>query len=162
MRSMLSTAESGSDTASEQQGSIARGEAWTLAASLAVLVCLNVPSLGSDPWPFRTGPLAPHGILGPLVRAADRHWDVGAMRSAAAVAGLVVLLLAGLLVSRGRVRRSVAVAATAVTLCLLIFPSGSCRPACATPVRRGSTTTTHLPDRAGGRAHPQRRQPLWL
>ena len=151
---MLSTAESGSDaprTGSKAASRAARrGSSRRCSRSSS---SLSVPSLGADPWPFRTGPLAPHGILGPLVRAADWHWDVGAVRSAAAVAGLVVLLFAGLLVSRGRVRRSVAVAATAeITLCLLIFPSvllqAGLRDASA---RRGSMTTTR-PTRSSWRA----------
>ena len=38
----------------------------------------------------------PRGILGPLVRAADREWDLGIIRSTAVLAGLVVALAAAL------------------------------------------------------------------
>jgi hypothetical protein len=57
---------------------------------LAVLVAVDVPSLGSDPWPFVTGPARAHGLLGPLVRAADGRFDLGVVRTPAVLAGVLV------------------------------------------------------------------------
>jgi Glycosyltransferase family 87 len=67
---------------------------WAVLATLGLLVLLAVPELGSDPWPFRPPTLHPHGLLGPLVRAADRHWDLGAIRTPGIVAGMLVALVA--------------------------------------------------------------------
>jgi hypothetical protein len=65
---------------------------WVLFATLGVLVAVTVPWLGSDPWPFRPPHVDPQGVLGPLVRAADREWDLGLIRSAAVLAGVLVAL----------------------------------------------------------------------
>jgi hypothetical protein len=67
---------------------------WTVLATLGLLVLLAVPELGSDPWPFRPPALHPHGLLGPLVRAANRHWDLGAIRTPGIVAGMLIALVA--------------------------------------------------------------------
>ena len=67
---------------------------WALLATLLGLVLLNVPELGSDPWPFRTGPVEPRGLLGPLVDVAGKEWDVGISRSAAFLGGLLVVIVA--------------------------------------------------------------------
>jgi hypothetical protein len=67
---------------------------WTLLATLGVLVAVAVPELGSDPWPFKPSSVRPHGVLGPLVRAADNEWDLGIIRSLAMLAGLAVALAA--------------------------------------------------------------------
>jgi hypothetical protein len=69
---------------------------WTLLATLGVLVTVTMPELGSDPWPFKPASVSPHGILGPLVRAADREWDLGIIRSLAVLAGLAVALAAAI------------------------------------------------------------------
>jgi hypothetical protein len=69
---------------------------WTLLATLGVLVAVTMPELGSDPWPFKPASVSPHGILGPLVRAADREWDLGIIRSLAVLAGLAVALAAAI------------------------------------------------------------------
>ena len=61
---------------------------------LGALVALNVPGLGSDPWPFRTPPISGHGLLGPLVRAADGRWDLGVVRTPAVLAGVLVAAVA--------------------------------------------------------------------
>ena len=53
-----------------------------------------VPELGSQPWPFRPASVDPQGPLGPLVRAADREWDLGLIRSAALLAGVLVAIAA--------------------------------------------------------------------
>jgi hypothetical protein len=76
---------------------IARLGAWAILGTLGVLVTIVVPELGSDPWPFDPPSVRPHGVLGPLVRAAGRHWDLGFVRTPGVVAGfaLVVVALAG-------------------------------------------------------------------
>ena len=61
---------------------------------LGALVAVNVPALGSDPWPFRTPPISGHGLLGPLVRAADGTWDLGVVRTPAVLAGVLVAAIA--------------------------------------------------------------------
>jgi hypothetical protein len=67
---------------------------WMLLVTLAVLVAVTMPELGSDAWPFDPPSVHPRGILGPLVRAADREWDLGILRSTAVLAGLLVALAA--------------------------------------------------------------------
>jgi hypothetical protein len=76
--------------------------AWAILATLGALVAVVVPELGSDPWPFHPPSVHPHGILGPLVRAAGRHWDLGFVRTPGIVAGFLVALLA----AAGRRRRA--------------------------------------------------------
>lgn len=71
----------------------ARG-GWAVLATLGLLVLLAVPELGSDPWPFRPPALQPRGLLGPVVRATDRHWDLGAIRTPGIVAAVLVALVA--------------------------------------------------------------------
>jgi glycosyl transferase family 87 len=67
---------------------------WGVLATLALLVAVVVPSLGSDPWPFHLPLVRPHGVLGPLVRAAGRKWDLGVVRTPGIVAGVLVALAA--------------------------------------------------------------------
>ena len=67
---------------------------WLLLATLGVLVAITIPELGADPWPFMPAAVHPHGLLGPLVRVADREWDLGILRSTAVLAGLLVALAA--------------------------------------------------------------------
>ena len=50
---------------------VPRRAAFGVLGVLGLLVAITVPSLGSDPWPFRAPVAAAHGLLGPLVRAAD-------------------------------------------------------------------------------------------
>jgi Glycosyltransferase family 87 len=73
---------------------VSTGGAWAVLATLALLVALAVPELGSDPWPFHPPSVHPHGVLAPLVRAADRHWDLGFVRTPGILAALVVALAA--------------------------------------------------------------------
>ena len=68
-------------------GGVDRRAAFGVLGVLGLLVAINVPSLGSDPWPFRTPAASAHGLLGPLVRAADGQWDLGVVRTPAVVAG---------------------------------------------------------------------------
>lgn len=78
--------------------------AWVLLATLAALVIVGAPELGADPWPFVTGEADPRGILAPLVRAADDEWDPDIPRTAAVLAGMLVLV--GALVALRRPRWS--------------------------------------------------------
>jgi hypothetical protein len=65
-----------------------------LLAVLLGLLAVNLPELGSDPWPFRPGAVDPTGVLAPLVRAAGEEWDVGIARSACFLAALALALVA--------------------------------------------------------------------
>ena len=47
--------------------------AWVLVGVLFVLVAINLPELGSDPWRFRPGTVDAQGPLAPLVRAAGKR-----------------------------------------------------------------------------------------
>jgi hypothetical protein len=73
---------------------IERRAAFGVLGVLGMLVALNVPSLGSDPWPFGTQAISGHGLLGPLVRAADGTWDLGVVRTPAVLAGVLVVAVA--------------------------------------------------------------------
>jgi hypothetical protein len=73
---------------------VTRAPIWVLPATLGVLVGITMPDLGSGAWPFDPPSVHPRGILGPLVRVADREWDLGIIRSLAILAGLVVALAA--------------------------------------------------------------------
>ncbi|MGH2997643.1 MAG: hypothetical protein ACRDM9_15100, partial [Gaiellaceae bacterium] len=73
---------------------VTRAGAWALLGTLGALVAVLVPELGSGAWPFRPDDVEPSGVLGPLVRAADEEWDLGVIRAAAVLAGLVVALAA--------------------------------------------------------------------
>ena len=64
--------------------------AWLVLGALGLVVTLNVDTLGTEPWPFRPGAVRPHGVLGPLVRAADGEWDLGIVRTPAVFAALLV------------------------------------------------------------------------
>jgi hypothetical protein len=96
---------------------------WALLATLGVLVAITVPDLGSGAWPFDPPSVDPRGILGPLVRVADREWDLGILRSTAVLAGLLVALAAA---ASWRFRtwpRWTAVGLTAVVCAMLLLPA---------------------------------------
>ena len=57
---------------------------------LLAIVAVTLPELGSDPWPFRPGPIEAKGVLAPLVRAAGQEWDVGIARTVCFAAGLLL------------------------------------------------------------------------
>ena len=82
-----------------------------------------VPELGSQPWPFRPERVDPRGALGPLVRAADREWDLGVIRSAALLAGVLVALAAAAAWRLTAWPRWAAVAVTAAVVALLTVPA---------------------------------------
>jgi hypothetical protein len=73
---------------------VTRVTPWALLATLGVLVGITMPGLGSGAWPFDPPSVDPRGVLGPLVRVADREWDLGILRSTAILAGLLVALAA--------------------------------------------------------------------
>jgi Glycosyltransferase family 87 len=75
------------------RGTLSRAGAWALIGVLLGLLAINLPELGSDPWPFRPGPVEPTGVLAPLVRAAGEEWDVGIARSACFLAALALALI---------------------------------------------------------------------
>ena len=62
------------------------GGPWLLLATLGVLVAITIPEIGAGPWPFTPAAVHPRGLLGPLVRVADRKWDLGILRSTAVLA----------------------------------------------------------------------------
>jgi hypothetical protein len=97
--------------------------AWATSGVLALMLAVNLPELGSDPWPFRPPSVDPHGPLAPLVRAAGRHWDVGISRTATFLAMLLVAA-AGVLASRRRgVPRNPMVALVVVVGLMVLLPS---------------------------------------
>ena len=69
-----------------------RERAALVLGALGALVCLSVAGLGADPTPWKVGPARAHGVLGPLVRAADGVWDPGLLRALAVLGGVVVVL----------------------------------------------------------------------
>lgn len=104
-------------------GRLERAEALALVAVLGALVVVVVPDLGSQPWPFQPGRVEPRGLLGPLVRAAGREWDLGVPRGAALLAGLLVALAALALWRARSCPRWAATAVTAAVVLLLAAPA---------------------------------------
>jgi hypothetical protein len=102
---------------------LAQREVLVLLATLGVLVLVLVPELGSQPWPFRPERVDPQGPLGPLVRAADREWDLGLIRSAALLAGVLVAAAAALAWRVPRWPRWAAAALTLAVVGLLTAPA---------------------------------------
>jgi hypothetical protein len=102
---------------------VTRREAGAVLGVLGILVALSVPELGSDSWPFRPVSVDPEGVLGPLVRAADREWDVGILRAGALLAGVVVALAGALVLSARLLRPWFVAGACAVVILLLAVPA---------------------------------------
>jgi hypothetical protein len=102
---------------------ITSSEAFVLLATLGVIVAITVPELGADPWPFAPASVHAHGILGPLVRAADREWDLGIIRSTAILAGLLVALAAGVTWHLRAWPRWAAIGITAIVCAMLLVPA---------------------------------------
>jgi len=104
-------------------GILTVGETWTYLGVLVALVIVNVPTLGTDQWPFRPGPVEPEGPLGPVVRMARNHWDTALLRSFALFAGVIIALYA-LVAARAFARRlGPLVALSAIVLGLLVLPA---------------------------------------
>jgi hypothetical protein len=101
---------------------LGRAEALLLLGALGALVAINLPELGSDPWPFRAPPAEPRGLLAPLVRATGGGWEPGLLRAAATLAGVVTALAAAAVLVAGRLWRSAAVVVAAVVVALLVLP----------------------------------------
>jgi hypothetical protein len=102
---------------------VTRREAGVVLGVLGILVAVTVPELGSDPWPFRPIQVDPEGVLGPLVRAADREWDVGILRAAALLAGVVVALAAAVALWGRWLRPWALGAVCALVIALLAVPA---------------------------------------
>ena len=96
---------------------------WILLATLGVLVAVTMPELGSAAWPFQPTSVHPRGVLGPLVRAADREWDLGILRSTALLAGVAVALAAAAALRVRTWPRWASVCLTALVCALLLVPA---------------------------------------
>jgi len=112
---------SGRDAGSSE--SISRGGFWGLLGVLLGLVAINLPELGSDPWPFRPGSVDPQGPLAPLVRAAGEEWDVGVARAICFLAGLAVALVGAVSFKRRDFPAASAVALALGVALALLLPS---------------------------------------
>jgi glycosyl transferase family 87 len=102
---------------------LSASEAWAVLGTLGVLVAVVVPHLGSDPWPFRPPSIDPRGLLGPLVRAADRHWDLGAIRTPAIVAAAILALVAAAGWRRPHWSRALLAGLCVVVVAALLVPA---------------------------------------
>jgi hypothetical protein len=105
------------------RGRLERAETLGLLAVLAALVVVVLPELGSQPWPFQPERVEPRGILGPLVRASGREWDLGVPRGAALLGGLLVAATTIALWRWGRLHRAAAVVLTALVAGLILLPA---------------------------------------
>jgi hypothetical protein len=102
---------------------LTRAGAWALLGTLAALLLANAPQLGSDPWDFRPGEIRPHGVLGWVVKAGDRHWDYGFLRTPSMLALLGLALLAAALPLLPRLRVWVAVLLATLATCAVLLPA---------------------------------------
>lgn len=100
-----------------------RVNAWVLLAALGGLVLVGTPGLGAEPWPFVTGVAHPRGLLGPLVRAADGEWDVDIPRTAAVLAGVLVVLAALVALKAPLWRGDVSLVVALAVVLLLLAPA---------------------------------------
>lgn len=97
--------------------------AWLLLTTLAALVLVAVPELGAGGWNFRPGRVDPSGIFGPIVRAADRRFELGFIRTPGILAGLVVAAVAALGMGWLRRRAWIGFALTGLVLLCLLAPA---------------------------------------
>ena len=107
------------------KGRLERGETWALLAVVGRGGLVGGAPRGAPPrpWPFQPDRVDPRGLLGPLVRAADREWDLGIPRSAALFAGLLVAGAAVAWWRSGRLPRWLALALTTAVVLLLLAPA---------------------------------------
>jgi hypothetical protein len=96
---------------------------WALLGTLGLLVAITVPELGAGAWPFQPAAVHPHGLLGPLVRAAGKEWDLGILRSAAVLAGVIVAAAATVTLRVGAWTRGPALLLAAVVVGLVLVPA---------------------------------------
>jgi hypothetical protein len=104
---------------------VTRHQAAALLGVLGFLVLIAIPELGSGAWPFQvpSGGTEPQGPFRLLVKAADRHWDIGLLRAAAILAGVAVALGWAIVLALRRVPTALAVAGCAIVIGLLILPA---------------------------------------
>lgn len=95
---------------------------WVLLGTLGALVLLGVVELGSAPWPFRPPSVEPSGPLAPLVRASGKQWDPAILRTAATLAGLLVMVAAIATTTIRGWRPWMAVGLSVTVLALLLLP----------------------------------------
>jgi Glycosyltransferase family 87 len=101
---------------------VAPRDAWAVLATLGVLVAVDVPELGSDPWPFH-GAVRPHGLFARLVRAAGRHWDLGFVRTPAILAAVAIALAAAAALRLRSWRADVLGALALIVVLALLVPA---------------------------------------
>ena len=153
---------SATSTGSSRGNEASSARRWCSAPS-ATLVALSVAELGSDPTPWKVGPARAHGVLGPLVRAADGVWDPGLLRAIAVLGGVVVVLalIAVLFVRDRQWRCGIVVAASIAVVCALLVPATLLQIG----LRDGTAPWFHtndsvVPDRDRRRPRPRRHQPV--
>jgi hypothetical protein len=105
------------------RGGLARVDGWAVLATLAVLVLVNVPTLGADPWPFEPGAITAGGPLGFVVDAVGGEWDPEALRAGALVGGLAVALVAAASILTLRWSAKLVGALAACVVVLLVVPA---------------------------------------
>jgi glycosyl transferase family 87 len=111
------------DAADERPGILTLGETWAYLGALAALVIVNVPTLGTEQWPFHPGPIEPEGPFAPVVRMARNHWDPGLLRSLALLAGVIIALYAVFAARASARRLGPLIALSAIVLGLLVLPA---------------------------------------
>ncbi len=104
-------------------GRLSREGMLALLGVLVAIVAVTLPELGSDPWPFRPGPVQAHGPFGPLVRAAGEEWDVGIARTACFAAGLLLAAVGALALRPGGWPAWAGVGVAALVTLALVLPS---------------------------------------
>ena len=102
---------------------LTRAEGLLLVGTLAALVLVNVPLLGSAPWEFRPGSVDPRGPLAFVVRGVGGEWDVEAVRAPALLGGVVLAVAAAGALAVRRWRAWPAVALAAAVVVLLVLPA---------------------------------------
>jgi Glycosyltransferase family 87 len=102
---------------------LGRNATLAVAGTLGGLIAIVVPELGSDPWPFHPPALRPHGLLGPVVRAAGRHWDHGFIRTPGTIVALAVALAAAAVWHRRAWRAELVAALALLVVLALLVPA---------------------------------------